>query len=199
MNKEFLPYEQALALKELGFDEPCIGWYVSEEYGLEIGAVIKSDLLRDAILAPLYQQAFRWFLEKYSMFAETTLWGDGIGYASSIKEIRQENFKEVYNLGSATPNRGLPNWDKNLEDLACLKRIIQMVEEKKDLDTTSWKVLVNPIEMDDLLLLVRSTLPDQNVDLPDGRYQETYNTKNGTYQIIWETDKERPIVRKFIE
>ena len=27
MNKEFVKYEQALALKELGFDEPCIGWY----------------------------------------------------------------------------------------------------------------------------------------------------------------------------
>jgi hypothetical protein len=27
MNKEFIPYEQALALKELGFDEPCLGFY----------------------------------------------------------------------------------------------------------------------------------------------------------------------------
>ena len=24
MDKEFVPYEQALALKELGFDEPCL-------------------------------------------------------------------------------------------------------------------------------------------------------------------------------
>ena len=27
MNKEFVPYEQALDLKELGFDEPCILLY----------------------------------------------------------------------------------------------------------------------------------------------------------------------------
>jgi len=27
MNKEFIPYEQALELKELGFDEPCFGCY----------------------------------------------------------------------------------------------------------------------------------------------------------------------------
>ena len=27
MNKEFIPYEQALELKELGFDEECFGWY----------------------------------------------------------------------------------------------------------------------------------------------------------------------------
>ena len=25
--KDFVPYEQALALKELGFDEPCFGFY----------------------------------------------------------------------------------------------------------------------------------------------------------------------------
>ena len=27
MEKEFVSYEQALALKELGFDEPCFGYY----------------------------------------------------------------------------------------------------------------------------------------------------------------------------
>ena len=27
MDKEFIPYEQALALKELGFDEPCFATY----------------------------------------------------------------------------------------------------------------------------------------------------------------------------
>ncbi len=33
MNKEFIPYEQALALKELGFDEPCFGYYVIDRDG----------------------------------------------------------------------------------------------------------------------------------------------------------------------
>lgn len=198
MNKEFLTYGQALALKELGFDEPCIGWYVSEEYGLEIGAVIKSDLLRDAILAPLYQQAFRWFLEKYSMFAETTLWGDGIGYTSSIKEIRQENFKEVYNLGSATPNRGLPNWNKNLEDLACFNKMLKIVKSKGPLETEKWRVLVNPIEKEDFLLSISSREPDFT-EFEGKSQRETYNTDQGAYEVIWEADKERPIVRKFIE
>jgi hypothetical protein len=27
IEQEFIPYEQALALKELGFDEPCLFWY----------------------------------------------------------------------------------------------------------------------------------------------------------------------------
>jgi hypothetical protein len=30
MKKEFISYEQALALKELGFDEPCFGYWKSK-------------------------------------------------------------------------------------------------------------------------------------------------------------------------
>ena len=28
LQKEFVPYEIALKFKELGFDEPCFGWYL---------------------------------------------------------------------------------------------------------------------------------------------------------------------------
>jgi hypothetical protein len=78
MNKEFVPYEQSLALKELGFDEPCIGrYYYKESYPMlnpnsgetelvfEFGQYIKQTEI--TILAPLYQQAFRWFREKYEL------------------------------------------------------------------------------------------------------------------------------------
>ena len=30
MNKEFIPYEQALELKELGFDEKCLARYFKD-------------------------------------------------------------------------------------------------------------------------------------------------------------------------
>jgi len=216
MDKEFVSYEIAETMKSLGYDEPCLAMYSDEvlemwlqdqydfrSIGEESGFQFKNSMWDDSrfVAAPLLQQAFNWFLDNYGLFAETTLWGDGIGYMSSIKEIKQEEFKVVYDIGLATPNRGIPNWDKGLEDLACLKKIIQIVEEKKDLDTESWRVVVNPIERDDFLLLVRSTLPDQNGDMEDGRYHETYNTKSGTYQVVWEkreTDNEQPIVRKLI-
>lgn len=48
MNKEFIPYEQALELKALGFNEPCLS----------------KDTHNDVDL-PLYQQAFRWFRDHY--------------------------------------------------------------------------------------------------------------------------------------
>jgi len=36
IEKEFIPYEQALALKALGFDEPCFGYYVIDDKQLII-------------------------------------------------------------------------------------------------------------------------------------------------------------------
>ena len=69
MEKEFIPYEQALALKELGFDEKCCAAYY-KKYDNEIGY---HKVHRDfnfvalTVSAPLYQQAFRWFREKYQL------------------------------------------------------------------------------------------------------------------------------------
>ena len=82
MNKEFIPYEQAHALKELGFNEPCFGWFRSTlipsnftEYFLETefdmnespSDWVNSNFLGKMCSAPLYQQAFRWFRENYQM------------------------------------------------------------------------------------------------------------------------------------
>jgi hypothetical protein len=212
MDKEFVSYEIAETMKSLGYDEPCLAMYSDEvlemwlqdqydfrSIGEESGFQFKNSMWDDSrfVAAPLLQQAFNWFLDNYGIFAETTLWGDGIGYMSTIKEIRQENFKEVYNLGSATPNRGLPNWDRNLESLACLKKIVEIVGAKGDLDKGNWRVLINPMEREDFLLSVSSRLPDDN-ETTDERYKETYNTEYGTYEVIWETDNDKPIVRKFI-
>jgi hypothetical protein len=57
MNKEFVPYEQALALKELGFDEPCFGFYTYEgKFSNELSFnEYKNTALKTS--APLYQQA----------------------------------------------------------------------------------------------------------------------------------------------
>jgi hypothetical protein len=69
MNKEFVPYDIALAMKELGFDEPCIFYYAPDAITISkpTTGVCSSD--RYGIIAsPLYQQAFRWFREKYNLF-----------------------------------------------------------------------------------------------------------------------------------
>ena len=76
MNKEFIPYEQSLALKELGFDEPCLAhWYNETPTNSEGQCLVYykkpwdnqkiiNGVIRDYYFAPLYQQAFRWLYKQ---------------------------------------------------------------------------------------------------------------------------------------
>ena len=72
MEKEFVSYEQALALKELGFNEPCFDFYDNDkelfynsdnENKIHIGYQVN---------APTFSQVFRWFREKYGYDSQVT-------------------------------------------------------------------------------------------------------------------------------
>lgn len=72
MDKEFILYEQALELKELGFDELCFGYY-NYQNNIVYDVMKNSDYnysRRDFISAPLYQQAFKFFRDKYNIDSE---------------------------------------------------------------------------------------------------------------------------------
>ncbi len=120
MEKEFIPYEQALALKELGFDEPCFSFH-SKIHGLILGQVTgTSSLFEQAgeCFAPLYQQAFRWFREKYKLHNGIYPYYDE--YEFQIKDFR---------LPTSTPiNGGLMPYEE--AELACLIKLIEIVKTK---------------------------------------------------------------------
>ena len=65
LEKEFVPYEQALALKELGFDEPCFGYYSEGE--LILNSHTNNHMQRFRYSAPTFSQAFRWVREKHNL------------------------------------------------------------------------------------------------------------------------------------
>lgn len=67
LEKEFVSYEQAVALKELAFGEKCIATVENNGYvhikgtrGLPSAAAVVNK-----VDAPLKQQVFKWFREKY--------------------------------------------------------------------------------------------------------------------------------------
>ncbi len=80
MKNDFVPYEPSLALKELGFDEPCLAWF-SETKELQIAPETykkwtgkpcnNSNIIKvfnvDCITAPTFSHAFRWFREKHNL------------------------------------------------------------------------------------------------------------------------------------
>ena len=81
MNKEFVNYEIALALKELGFNESCFGCYQLSELrdykkGLDVSWIMTLNILngyriyddKTQTSAPLKQQVFTWFQNKYNWY-----------------------------------------------------------------------------------------------------------------------------------
>ncbi len=75
MKREFVPYELALKLKQLGFDEPCLTYYnydkkIERSDDWAYGVTLKDKRDRNECLAPLFQQAFRWLRETHQIFPE---------------------------------------------------------------------------------------------------------------------------------
>lgn len=70
--KDFATYEQALELKELGFNNQCLGYYNSEQYLNPIDTDFTNfrGVAHPSIPAPLKQQVFRWFREKQGLYSE---------------------------------------------------------------------------------------------------------------------------------
>jgi len=120
MEKEFIPYEQALDLKELGFNEPClkywngIGKYFDQKDWFDWN---QSEYF---VSVPLYQQAFRWFREKYEYEVSIHKLIEEDGYMASI---RWEGVEDIFDQveGNTYPEA----------ELACLIKLIEIVKEKK--------------------------------------------------------------------
>ena len=123
MEKEFIPYEQALALKELGFDEPCLQAY--DKNGIlyyshrtdKLFTFLNSNLSTQCS-APLYQQAFRWFRKKYKLQAE-------IIWRSDMKCFCYKTGKFKYGSHDFSKDDYKTYEEAELE---CLKKLIEIVK-----------------------------------------------------------------------
>ena len=128
MEKDFIPYEQALALKELGFDEPCLaGWSHPFEHNPEGYLNLDQEGEHD-FEAPLYQQAFRWFREKYKLFM--------LIQAGQHNGEHQTFYFNVFEFGinlyksKFRSKTGVYTYEE--AELACLEKLIEIVNQNKD-------------------------------------------------------------------
>jgi hypothetical protein len=125
MKNEFIPYEQALALKELGFDEPCFGYYLDNEF--QFFADVRSCNTNSEFgfypTALTYSQAFRWFREKYKLEAIVQKADDFSWYKFTIYFYLSDSkgFVDSYHEFNTYEEA----------ELACLIKLIEIVKEKK--------------------------------------------------------------------
>lgn len=112
MKKEFIPYELALELKKLGFDEPSISGY----------SYLDSDkVLSQAIL---YQQAFRWFREKHHLIGTIEYIG------GQTPETTWWDFYIVGHYNIIPKGWSMKYQPYEKAELACLEKLIEIVKNK---------------------------------------------------------------------
>ena len=120
MEKEFIPYTEALALKELGFDEPCFGFYIAGQLMVTTDSVYNSTDI-PVCKAPTFSQAFRWFREKYNLISEI-LWTSALPTHNTFTAIIKSEEKIVK----------MTECDIYEEaELECLKKLIEIVKDAK--------------------------------------------------------------------
>ena len=126
MKKEFAPYELALRMKQLGFDEPCLGYFTSPKE-----LIIQQPKDKNGVyvyFAPTYSQAFRWFREKYDLYPSINIYNDK--WLCVIKSTIS-NETEISGYIVATINNGHPTFETYEEaELKCLEKLIEIVESK---------------------------------------------------------------------
>ena len=116
MEKEFVPYELAVKLKALGFDEPCFAYY-KDMKGEKVLLYDSMDFDGECNV-PLYQQAFRWFREKH-------------GLCIVIKPIDDKKLELGYNLLKNGLMMGSHLTYEEAE-LDCLTKLIEITEKHEN-------------------------------------------------------------------
>lgn len=127
MEKEFVDYETAVELMKLGFDEHCFGGYDETDddkplwigYESKVGEHFNRDFYTPA---PLKQQVFRWFREKYglSSYIFFWLWRVGRGYD-------MPNHSATGSIIKQTNDNTFTSYEEAEE--ACIYKLIEIVKQ----------------------------------------------------------------------
>ncbi len=127
MQKEFIPYEQAVDLESIGFDiRPDFGNQTSlyNKEGIRIMyinyGVMGSGLDEGYIYAPLKSTVFRWFRKKSKLSGIPQYFTGGY-YCYTINDMKD----------TEKSNRLFTEFESYEEaELACLKKLIDIVKNK---------------------------------------------------------------------
>ena len=136
MEKEFVPYELAVKLKELGFNEPCFVYYRTSNENKPTypnHGVTQNSLCSNGITAPTFSQAFRWFREKHNLHSSISL---GVSEKQTRSGLEYDEYVFVIEgiNGLDYDNYRKQKFSKSYEksQFACLTKLIELVENKSE-------------------------------------------------------------------
>lgn len=127
---EFVPYTQAVEMRDLGFNEPCwrVGnpnghiiwkWFEvdSETVTVDAQQVLNTKYGPDWVEIPTHQQCFNWFRKQYGLHSDIISQQRPNNFTYAFKVIGTEIFFDGYDTYEAA-------------ELACLKTLIEIAKTK---------------------------------------------------------------------
>lgn len=108
MEKEFVPFELAKKLKDLGFETKCLGYYCDENnFRGRFVLAYNEKQIDSMVQAPLWQQAFDWFESKYGLSGET------------MKQAPYQNVTKAYWWYQIQDSKGedVSNWQRRFNSI----------------------------------------------------------------------------------
>ena len=122
IEKEFVPYQESLELKELGFDEPCV-YYVDKDNNSYIYnfQTHPDEFIEgcgvNVIPTPTLSQVFRWFRQK--------------GYDIKVQKESKGSYFGFYWTGASWVTVGAGSYEE--AEQACLDELIKIVKTNETL------------------------------------------------------------------
>jgi hypothetical protein len=144
LQKDFLPYELSLKMKQLGFDKPCLAKYITSDLVVKgcykdshiLHALFEENEICEAhILVPTFSQAFKWFRDKHDLVAAILPFQDiedrvSLCYYYSIVDLDECKDEDILCNESSLGASDI-NFSSHPEaELACLVKLIDIIENK---------------------------------------------------------------------
>ena len=129
VDKDFVQFEQALELKELGFDIPCYKYIYIGDTGINVDHYLEVEPSKAinynedslCISQPTFSQSFRWFREKYKL------------YSTIMYRVSMEDNNEYWDWLIKREEVVYRHYKTYEEaELACLRKLIEIVKEKQN-------------------------------------------------------------------
>ena len=144
IEKEFIPYNEALALKQLGFNEPCFGFwnyndskmYYWNDEEIQNERTNKwfldtekkfPKISKNGCTAPTFSQAFRWFRDEYNLDYDISK-----NEKSMIDYVASKGVKNLLKYRYGYTKDSYQNIGATMSyeeaELACLRKLIEIVQ-----------------------------------------------------------------------
>jgi len=121
MTNQFVPYEVAIKMRELGFDEETIKVYDTMGFLQEEQEI--DELGLEKIPAPLYQQVFKWFREKH--MKSPRFYIDTNGWYFTITQFTESGSSLTDSKLAPLAKQDYKTYEE--AELACINKMLELI------------------------------------------------------------------------